>query len=791
MKKSFILFLITFAILVTSNLVCAKVWYVKIDGSDTKSGSNWDEAFLTIKQAIYVANPEDEVWVKKGTYVPGLTRSSSFSLKHYVAIYGGFDGTETSIDQRNWSRNLTILSGDINGDDDGFYNMQENVYHVLLGGNNSILDGFTITGGNANVVGRTGCGGGMRNDYSPIVRNCIFLRNKTTGDGGAVWNNAGCTATFINCVFRNNKSESGYYEYRGGGAVYNYSTWGSEYVKTFINCLFVSNIANGLGGAMVNQWSNTVITNCTFVNNTAKSGGAIANITNHNGHSRSEITNTICWNNNAVSGKEIWYNNFSSAPILSFNDIEGCGGSGVNWNVNIGIDAGSNIDINPLLVDLNGGDFHLTSISPCIDSGTFIVSSLPTIDYDGDDRIIGNAPDIGADEFVDNISPISDAGNDQYIHISNTVTLDGSASIDPDENYPLTYSWEFLVKPNGSTAVISDPNSIYPSFIADSYGDYIVRLVITDSLGFSSGPDQVLISTYNTPPVADAGEDQAIQTIGTVVQLSDSQSYDDEGDAITYSWTMTVKPEGSSATLSDPSSIEPTFIADKNGDYVIELIVSDNWDASIPDTVAISFSNIPPVADAGDNKTIVIGDTVHLDGSNSSDVNLDPLNFTWSIVSKPDGSSTVIVDNTSIQTSFLPDMAGEYVISLVVNDGLVDSDPDDITVMVLSKQDITTETLIETIDIINDPLILPDEVLKNDNLRNTLTKKINAVLGLIDQGLYADALDKLQNDILGKTNGCAEIGSPDKNDWIKDCEAQEQVYPMIVAAIEHLQGLIE
>ena len=86
---------------------------------------------------------------------------------------------------------------------------------------------------------------------------------------------------------------------------------------------------------------------------------------------------------------------------------------------------------------------------------------------------------------------------------------------------------------------------------------------------------------------------------------------------------------------------------------------------------------------------------------------------------------------------------------------------------------------------------LDPECLHNKNASNALINKIEAVLSMIDEGLYQDALDKLRNDILQKTDGCANTGQPDKNDWILTCEDQEKVYPLVVRAIELLQRLLE
>ena len=88
-------------------------------------------------------------------------------------------------------------------------------------------------------------------------------------------------------------------------------------------------------------------------------------------------------------------------------------------------------------------------------------------------------------------------------------------------------------------------------------------------------------------------------------------------------------------------------------------------------------------------------------------------------------------------------------------------------------------------------MLLDERSLKNRNMKNALLNKINAVFHMLDEGLYADALDKLQNDILAKTNGCALIGGPDRNDWIKTCEAQALIYPLVMETIEYVRGLME
>ena len=292
--------------------------------------------------------------------------------------------------------------------------------------------------------------------------------------------------------------------------------------------------------------------------------------------------------------------------------------------------------------------------------------------------------------------------------------------------------------------------------------------------------------TQGTIPVAAAGPNQAIIQIDTIVYLDGSESYDLEGDPITFSWTIVSLPPDSNATLSAPASPTPMFRADIHGDYVLELVVSDASSSSEPDQVTISFENVIPIANAGTNQSVVQGETVCFDGSLSSDANLDSLSYSWSLSFIPEGSSTSLDNPIAIFPCITTDQPGNYEASLVVNDGLVDSESSAANVFAIAYLDATTMTLQETVSEIN--AINLDE-FKNKKMQNTLTNKVNAALELADQGSYAEALDKLQHDILGKTDGCASSGSPDKNDWITDCPSQNQIYPLLMEAIGYLQNM--
>jgi hypothetical protein len=386
-----------------------------------------------------------------------------------------------------------------------------------------------------------------------------------------------------------------------------------------------------------------------------------------------------------------------------------------------------------------------------------------------------------------NSAPVAHASADQSVYMNNTVTLDGSGSTDVDGDL-LIYTWAFTARPQDSNAALSDTHAVNPTFTADKAGTYVVSLMVNDGTLDCNQPDTVVISTNNTAPVADAGPDQSIILIGSTVQLDGSQSYDLEGDDIAYQWAFVSKPAGSNATLSNDGISTPTFAADVRGEYVIQLMVMDAVLQSTLDTVLVSFENVKPVANAGTGQSVYIGDTVTFDGSGSTDANGDTLTYLWALTSVPAGSSATIVNATVLETSFVPDVAGTYVVQLVVNDGTVDSDFVTIVIQASSEQTVAIDAVQDCITQVSS---LDPGMFKNDNLQNAMINKFNAVIASIEAGNFADALGQLQHDILGKTDGCANANNPDKNDWITTCAAQGSVYPYILVAIDAVEALMQ
>jgi hypothetical protein len=359
------------------------------------SGSSWQRAFRHLRDALDIASYGDEILVAEGTYRPDSNaasptgtgyRNATFQLVSGVTIYGGFPSGGGALSERDPNRYKTILSGDLlENDGPDFANNAENSYHVVTGSGtdpNAVLDGFTITAGNAGGILPYNYGGGMYNDFgSPTVSNCTFSGNSAKYGGGAFNNHSSPIVT--NCTFSGNRTS----HFQGGGMcndssnpiVMNCKFIGNLAAKrgggiankssdlNVINCIFSSNSANTRGGGMTNELgsdsnitnctfsgnsagsygggmysdaSNPIITNCTFINNTATLlGGGMCN-----GTSDLIITNCILWANSDSGGMDesaqIFTNDDPGVVVddmESYNDFDNnifytwCDG-GCNWS---------------------------------------------------------------------------------------------------------------------------------------------------------------------------------------------------------------------------------------------------------------------------------------------------------------------------------------------------------------------------------------------------------------------------------------------------------------------------
>ncbi len=249
------------------------------------------------------------------------------------------------------------------------------------------------------------------------------------------------------------------------------------------------------------------------------------------------------------------------------------------------------------------------------------------------------------------------------------VTLDGSSSFDP-ESKPLSYIWEIVAQPAGSTAKIDNPGAMITSFIPDKIGAYTIRLMVNDGRLNSTGAGLVVnVYTNNVPPTANAGPDQNV-LFGNTALLDGTGSFDPEAQPLTYKWAIDSGPSGTAATLDDPTKAQPVFTPDMKGMYVISLVVNDGELDSNMDFVVITVFSDAPVADAGAAILVPdLGGTAHLDGSASYDPDGRPLTYEWSLISKPKSSTAELSSTTIVNPTLTCDKKGAYVAKLTVNNG--------------------------------------------------------------------------------------------------------------------------
>ena len=346
-------------------------------------GSSWANAYQGsdgLQVALGAAASGDQVFVRTGTYLPSATgdRSDSFRFEDGVEIYGGFLGTESSPAERPpFGAAPTILSGDLAGNDPDF---SENSFHVLRGNGadaTALLDGFTVSGGNANTGGgNNDRGGGILciASSSPTIRSCVFDGNGCTFGGGAGYiNGSGSAPSFTDVTFSNNIGGSfgGAFDIASAGLV------------RYDRCLFEGNRASRAGALEIFNTTQVRVTNSTFRGNTATgasgggglwigSGGStlvanctiVANIaTNQNNggirvqSATPSIVNCILWDNEGPGGAQASNNQVNGTAAVTYSIVEG------------GFAGTGNLAGDPAFEDVGAGNYALTAASPAIDAG--------------------------------------------------------------------------------------------------------------------------------------------------------------------------------------------------------------------------------------------------------------------------------------------------------------------------------------------------------------------------------------------------------------------------------------
>ncbi len=423
----------------------AHVFYVDRDATGTPDGLSWSTAYTNVQEALawthaHVSSTY-EIWVAEGTYYPdegaghvnnALTETFRIN-RNNVQLYGGFAATETQRSERNWTAHPTILSGDI--DKNGL--ATNNAYHVfyldgvtngLITGT-TVIDGFTVTGGNAAGTAPNDSGGGIYcagngsgKACSPTLANLTISGNRAASYGGGLYNNGSSGTSspqLTHVIFSGNQSASsggGMYNdggngvsspilthviFRGnqaayGGGLDNYGYQGSS-SPVLINVLFSGNYGSSSGGGIYNNGYSGSVTprllNVTFAGNRAGQGGAIHN---YGSGSVATAVNTIFWGDSATTGAEIYNNNGTAA--LSSSVLQGSCPSGTTCGTGMRYsDPKFATPIIATAAPTTTGDYRLQMVSPAIDAGNSLSVTMMT-DLDGNVRIVGDSVDAGAYE---------------------------------------------------------------------------------------------------------------------------------------------------------------------------------------------------------------------------------------------------------------------------------------------------------------------------------------------------------------------------------------------------------
>lgn len=402
-------------ILLASFISSAKVIYVNPDAKGSKDGSSWNNAFTDLQSALHASSSGDSIWVAKGTYYPASNadKSISFRIPNGVKVFGGFAGGEISFSSRNYTNNVTTLSGVAGTSNNGSYIRSYHVVNFSNTGSSTVLDGFTIKGGWADTTipaTLDSLGGGILiystkgNMCSPVINNCIITDNFASYEGGGVciYSESGGNSSpiFKQCKISGNKGILEYYGViiidtsfnltnineanavgEGGGVAIDASKGSCN--PEFNECYIVHNRDVLGGGGIYNYEGSPVINNCKISYNgdisysyLVAAGGGIYSI----GGTLKITGCTISYDSasfDGSSGGGIFIYGRGSTVLNLANDTisysSATGGGGISINA----DSGSKVtgDIKNCVIINNaafegGGIFNFTSDSSMIDVKT-------------------------------------------------------------------------------------------------------------------------------------------------------------------------------------------------------------------------------------------------------------------------------------------------------------------------------------------------------------------------------------------------------------------------------------
>lgn len=261
------------------------------------------------------------------------------------------------------------------------------------------------------------------------------------------------------------------------------------------------------------------------------------------------------------------------------------------------------------------------------------------------------------------VAPVARPGPDQAVTVQANVQLDGSRSASAS-GAALTYRWALITLAPGSRATLVAPTSIHPGFVVDQPGIYAAQLIVNDGQT-DSAPRVVVVSTGNVRPVADAGANQLAQTGQTVV-LDGTGSRDANGDALSFVWSLLLRPTNSAATLTGADQAKAALTCDVPGIFIAQLIVGDHEVDSFPATTTVTVTVPPPNHDPQITSAAATAGQVGVAYSYqvaASDPDGDPLSYALSV--SPSG---MIISSSGL-ISWNPGNAGTFAVTVRVTDG--------------------------------------------------------------------------------------------------------------------------
>ncbi len=379
--------------------------FVDVAATGLANGTSWANAFTDLQAAINAATAGEEVWVAAGTYKPGAATTSTYAPKTGVPLYGGFAGTESVRDLRDWTINVSILSGEIG--DPGL--QSDNIRRIVTAVNGTTLDGFRLTRANAaaNYDGAIS----IVNVGPVVIRNCTFIDNRLGTAGGSraaaifyQYDSGSQTLLVDRCAFLGNTSTD--------SALGTVTLIGAaNHLATIRNSVFSGNVGGGVNSGVLSTWAGhavgPLVVNCTFVNN---SGGYDMTLGSANSENVGSLRMRNCiFRGISISHRirygstQLRYENCCFQSYPSFYSGNNSPPAPIDEGGGTTSFAADPVFVSALGADATAGtlddNVRLQGTSPCINAGT--ATDAPAHDFDGLARPqpVGGDFDIGAFEF--------------------------------------------------------------------------------------------------------------------------------------------------------------------------------------------------------------------------------------------------------------------------------------------------------------------------------------------------------------------------------------------------------